>query len=237
MAGTALITGGAKRIGRAVALALADRGFDIALHYGRSEDAAREAAGEIEARGRRCRLFQCNLADFGEVRGLVPAVTKTCPDLSLLVNNASLFERARLAETDEDLYDRQFAVNLKAPFFLSRDFARHAGAGQIINLVDQRITRSAPAHMAYTLTKKALAAFTEMAARDLAPEIRVNGVCPGLILPPPGKTASHLSPLVERVPLRRRGSVDDIVATVLYLVESEYVTGQLLFVDGGEHIP
>lgn len=237
MAGTALITGGAKRIGRTIALALAEEGFDIALHYGRSEEAAREAANAIEDQGRSCRLFQCNLVDFDAVRRLVPQVVEACPDLSLLVNNASLFERAGLADTEEDLYDRQFAVNLKAPFFLSQAFARHAGAGQIINLVDQRITRSEPDHMAYTLTKKALAAFTEMAARDLAPAIRVNGVCPGLILPPPGKTARHLSPLVEKVPLKRRGDPADIAAAVVYLVKQEYVTGQFLFVDGGEHIP
>jgi len=230
------VTGGARRIGRAIVLALADRGYDIALHYGSSAAAARETASQVEARGRGCRLFECDLARFDEVRRLIPAVVEKCPDLSVLVNNASVFEKGSLAETEPDLFDRQFAVNLKAPLFLSRDFARQSKAGCIVNLIDQRITRSDPAYLAYTLTKKALAALTEMAARELAPRIRVNGVCPGLILPPEGKDAAHLQRLAAGVPMKAVGSPERVAAAVVYLVESDYVTGQLLFVDGGEHI-
>ena len=236
MGGTALVTGAARRIGRAIALALADRGYDIALHYGSSAEAARTTASDIEARGRACHLFPCDLGRFDEVRRLVPAVAAKCPDLSVLVNNASIFEKGSLLGTDADLFDRQFAINLKVPFFLAQDFARHCKAGSIVNLVDQRITRSDPAYLAYTLTKKALASLTEMAARELAPRIRVNGVCPGLILPPEGKDASHLERLAAGVPMKATGSPEKVAAAVIYLVENDYVTGQLLFVDGGEHL-
>jgi NAD(P)-dependent dehydrogenase (short-subunit alcohol dehydrogenase family) len=236
VSGTALVTGGAKRLGRAIVLALAERGWDIALHYGRSEGAARRTAAEVESRGRACRLFQADLARFDQVTALVPAVARQCPDLGVLVNSASIFEPGGLLETTPDLYDRHFDINFRAPFFLSRDFARHAKAGVIVNLLDQRITRHEGGHLVYTLTKKALAALTEMAARELAPRIRVSGVCPGPILPPTGKDEAYLERMVSRVPLGRAGTPEEVARAVVFLVENEYVTGQLLFVDGGEHI-
>ena len=230
------MTGGAKRIGRAIVLALAEAGYDIALHYGQSAEAAERTAGEVESRGRACRLFQADLADSRAVTALVPAVAAACHNLKVLVNSASIFGPGRLLETTPDLYARHFDVNLRAPLLLARDFARHAARGVIVNLLDQRITRSDPRHLAYTLTKKALAALTEMAARDLAPRVRVCGVCPGPILPPAGKDPSYLDRMASHVPLGRAGTPEEVARAVLFLVESEYVTGQLLFVDGGEHI-
>ncbi len=236
MSGTALVTGAAVRVGRAIALALADRGYRIALHYRSSGDAARETAGAIAARGGEATLFQADLADVEEVRRLVPQVREACPDFSVLVNNASIFERAGLAETDADLYARTFDVNLRAPLLLCRDFAANVETGVIVNLLDQRITGSDPRHFAYGLTKKALAALTEMAAVELGPRIRVCGVCPGPVLPPPGKDRAYLAQLAAEVPLRQAGTPEDVAAAVVALVEQPYVTGELLFVDGGQHL-
>ncbi len=236
MAKAALVTGGAKRIGRAVALALAEDGFDVAVHYGRSEAEARETCAAIRERGRDAEAFPCDLADAEAVAGLVPAVAARMPGLALLVNNASLFEPGSLRDLDLAQYERTMAINLRAPLILARDFAARAAAGQIINLLDQRVTHDDPRFFAYTVTKKALAAVTAMAAKELGPAIRVNGICPGPILPPPGKGKEYLEKVAAGLPLERPGGPADVVEAVRYLVRAAYVTGELLFVDGGEHL-
>jgi len=232
----ALITGGAKRIGRAIALALAREGYDLAVHYNRSADAATELADEIARLGRRCELFQRDLADAEQVAALVPDVVAALPDCNVLVNNASIFQRAGLMDTDADLFDRHFAVNFRAPFFLSQAFARHCRSGQIVNLLDTTIARTFTPYFAYALTKKALADFTKAAAKALGPHIRVNGVCPGLILPPSGAGPDALEEMAPRVPLRRVGDPEAVAAAVVFLVRNDYITGQSIFVDGGEHL-
>jgi NAD(P)-dependent dehydrogenase (short-subunit alcohol dehydrogenase family) len=234
--GAVLVTGGAKRIGRAIALALAGRGYSIALHYGSSKGEAEELQSKIEALNVRCRLFECDLSDMKKVAALVPSVLERFPDLEILVNNASLFVPKRYLETTEDFFDRLFTVNLKAPFFLARDFARQVKRGQIINLLDTKITKNLREHFVYALTKKALADFTRMAARELAPEIRVNGICPGLILSPAGEDPGYLERAAERIPIGRPGNPEHIASALCFLIENPFVTGELLFVDGGEHL-
>ncbi|HOF17451.1 MAG TPA: SDR family oxidoreductase [Phycisphaerae bacterium] len=237
MAGTVLITGAARRIGRALALGLARRGWDIALHYHRSRQEAESAAEQVRQAGRMCELFPADLSDPQAVRTLIPRVFEKCPHCRVLINNASIFERAPLVETTEDLFDRHFAVNFRAPLFLSKDFAARCGeGGQIVNLLDAKIERTFTPYFAYALSKKALAAFTELAARELAPRVRVNGVCPGLILPPEGEGPEYLARLAKKIPAGRAGAVDDVVQAVLFLLENEFVTGQILFADGGEHL-
>lgn len=233
----ALVTGASKRIGRQIALTLAADGWDIAVHYRGSQKEAMATAQEIRALGRRCELFEADLGDMRQVERLVPAVADAMPGLELLVNNASIFEPASFLETQEAFFDRIFTINFKSCFFLARDFARICRKGQIVNMLDTKIARSAsPSYFAYTLGKKALAAFTEMAAKELAPDIRVNGICPGPILPPPGKDSDYLEKFAGRVPLKRIGSPELIVDAILFLVRNSYVTGQWLFVDGGEHL-
>ncbi|MGC9453256.1 MAG: SDR family oxidoreductase [Phycisphaerae bacterium] len=232
----ALVTGGAKRLGRAIALALARDGYDLAVHYNRSAEAAGQLAEEIRQIGRRCETFQCDLADTPAVEELAGRVHDTFPGWSVLVNNASLFERGSLAETDEKLFDRLMAVNLKAPLFLSRKFAALCGRGQIVNMLDTKVCEDLSSYFVYVVTKKALRDVTRLAAKELAPNIRVNGVCPGLILPPPGEDESYLEKLASRVPLKRPGSAEDVVSAVMYLLHNEYVTGHCLFADGGEHL-
>ena len=236
MKGTAIVTGGAKRIGRAIALALADLGYDIALHYNTSQFAAEEVANLIKDKGRSCHLFACDFNNMKQVKSFIPQIFKIFPNCDLLINSASIFERARMMDTDEDLFDRHFIINFKTPFFLTRDFAHYYKKGQIINILDTKISKTLIEYFAYTLSKKSLFEFTKMAAKELAPYIRVNGVCPGLILPPPGKDEDYLNKMSERIPLQRKGDTQCIVAAVAFLIENDFVTGEWIFVDGGEHL-
>jgi NAD(P)-dependent dehydrogenase (short-subunit alcohol dehydrogenase family) len=223
-----------------IARALAGRGYDIAMHYGKSRKQAQASAGEIKALGVDCRLFQADLSKFEQVQALAAGVLEQMPHCNVLVNSAAIFERVGLAATDEAVLDRHFSINFKAPFFLARALAAHWAKnnvrGNIVNILDTRITRQAVAHFAYTLSKKALYEFTRMAAKDLAPLVRVNGVCPGLILAPPGKDPSYLDKLVDAVPLKRKGSPKDVAGAVAFLLDNEYITGQCIFVDGGESV-
>lgn len=234
--GTALITGGAKRIGKAIALALADLGFNIAIHYQSSESDAEAIQGQIQKLGKQCKRFRCNLNDAKEVNALIPAVADQMPDLSVLINNASIFERAGFFDTDEVLFDRHFNVNLRAPFFLSKEFAARVQNGQIINLLDTKITVELTSYFAYSLTKKALWEFTKMAAKELGPDIRVNGVAPGLILPSSDSSVEAFEKMGQKIPLRKTGGPDDIVKAVRYFIENDFITGEVIRVDGGEHL-
>lgn len=236
MNSTALVTGGGRRIGQAIVRGLAEAGWDVALHYHGSQEGAEEMAAHVETLGRRCHLFQADFGVMEEVLGLIPRVFEQLPDCSLLVNNAAIFQRGRLLETDLDLFEHHFQINFRAPFFLTRDFARHCERGQVINILDTKITEELVNYFAYTLTKKALYAFTRMAAKELGPRIRVNGVAPGLILPPPGKGEAFLEKLGRRTPLGRHGEVKDVVDAVLFLAQSPFITGECLFVDGGEQL-
>ncbi|MFW5839585.1 MAG: SDR family oxidoreductase [Planctomycetota bacterium] len=239
MTEVAMITGGSRRIGKAIGLALAERGYDIALHYNNSDEAAGQAAEEIRRIGRECKTFQADLSDYRQVEGLVGSVVGAFGRCDVLVNNASIFEKASLAETTTDLLFRTMRINFEAPFMLTRDFAALCqGQGQVINLLDTRIRSNRATYCAYSISKKALADLTRLSAHELGPSIRVNGVCPGLVLEPPevDPDSGYLEELAERIPLRRRGDVEDVVRAVVYLIDSDFVTGQLLFADGGEQL-
>lgn len=236
MAKTALVTGGAVRLGRAIALSLARHGWDIVLHYGSSARQAGQTAGEIRELGVSCHTVQADLGKIDDVLGLVPGAVELAGKLDLLVNNASIFERSEIAETDAGLYDRHMEINLRAPFFLIRDFAGKCAPGQVINLVDARIVRTESYYAAYTLTKKALAELTRMAAREFAPELRVNAVAPGLILPAAGSDSEQFEKMARKVPLKITGNPDQIADAVMFLVGSKFITGQVIHVDGGEHL-
>lgn len=241
MSKAALVTGGAVRIGRAIALKLAEIGYDIAIHYGSSADAAEQLAGTIRAMGGRAETFRADLANTGESREMLTRAIETMGRMDVLVNNASLFERVNLAQTDEAFFDRTWTVNYKTPLFLTRDFAeRYDGtdgdAGNVINLLDTKITDELTPYFVYSQTKKALADFTRLAAKELAPRVRVNGVAPGLILPPPGEDESYLQKLTHRVPLKTHGDPEDIAGAVRFLIQSDFITGQVIYVDGGEHL-
>ncbi|HSV32186.1 MAG TPA: SDR family oxidoreductase [Atribacteraceae bacterium] len=232
----ALITGGGRRLGKAMTLALAHKGYGIALHYHQREEEAKDTATGVHALSVDCRLYRGDLTNDQESGELMDQVMNDFPGLSLVVNNASLFEPASFLETDSRLFDRQFAIHLKAPFILTRNFARRARGGCIINILDAKIKGHRPTHMAYILAKKALAEFTLIAARDLAPRFRVNGVAPGPVEPPPGKDTSYLDRVAEKIPLKTRGYPEDIARAVVFLAENPFITGEILFVDGGESL-
>ncbi len=236
MARCALVTGSSQRIGREIAISLANLGFDIALHYNSSRQQAIQTAGEITATGAQCILFQCDLANRVELESLMGNVAAEFPDLCLLVNNASVFKKSRIIDTGFDLLEMQFNVNFFAPFILTRDFAKFCGTGQVINLLDCKTASNDSLYGAYTLSKKAILEFTRMAAKEFAPNIRVNGIAPGVILPPPGEDEDYLTPLINRVPLAQKGDISQITQTVRFLIENEYITGQIIFVDGGKHL-
>ncbi len=230
----ALITGGAKRIGQAICLKLADSGYDIALHYDQSKKEALQTAQYIRKKGRDCALFRCDLANQQETSRLIKTVQKTFSDLNLLVNNASVFKPSTLKKSSLKDLDRDLSLNLKTPFILTRDFANICKQGQIINLLDTNIVQHQSSHFIYLLTKKALHELTKMAAVELGPQIRVNAIAPGFILPPAGKTDSKK--LIKNIPLKRQGNLFNISQAVEFLIKNEYLTGQVIFVDGGKSL-
>ncbi len=235
----ALVTGGAVRLGKALALALAGHGVRVALHYGGSQDAAEETAAAIRRMGSEAETFRADLRVAGEAAGLIERAAARFGGVDILVNSAAVFGQRELAEATEAFWDEQFSINLKAPFFLSRAFALHRGndgCGAIINIADWRAVRPGPTHIPYTLTKAGIIAMTQSLALALAPRIQVNAIAPGAILPPPGEDESYLARLAEGIPLRRHGGPADVTQALLYLLQAEFVTGQVLFVDGGERL-
>jgi NAD(P)-dependent dehydrogenase (short-subunit alcohol dehydrogenase family) len=232
----ALITGAARRLGKATALALAKNGYDIALHCNRSEAEAVLTAKSIRREGAACEVFVCDLADPSGIAGLIPSVGQCFPNCRLLVNNASLFEKAPFTETTPERFERMMQIHLKAPFFLTQAFASKFKKGHIVNLCDAKISGAFVSHFAYSLSKKALLEFTLMAAKALGPAIRVNAVAPGMILPSREFSEADLNRLSLKVPLQRKGKAEDVASAVLFLEENEYITGQCIFVDGGEHV-
>lgn len=236
MSKAALITGGGKRLGRAIAISLADRGYDIAIHYNRSDNEAAKTTELIRSKGRKAETFQSNLSDMKQVRSLIPNVFEVFPECSILVNSASIFEDIAFRDVTEDIFDRDFNTNFKAPFFLSQDFSNKDSSELIINMLDMRINKIETKHFPYNLTKKVLRDFTLMAAKELGPKIRVNGICPGPILPPPDKGPEYLEKIAVNTPLQKPGNPDYIVSAVEYILDNPFVTGQCLFVDGGQHL-
>ncbi|MFQ5428421.1 MAG: SDR family oxidoreductase [Thermodesulfobacteriota bacterium] len=231
----ALITGGARRLGKAMSLELASMGYDIALHYYRSDPEA--VVEEIRSKGVKCLPIRSNLGDSEAASELVSDAQQHLPCLELLINNASLFERAPAMETTDELLDAHIELNLKTPYRLSRDFARLTGEGQIINIIDANALSNRTAYAAYLISKKGLLSLTTMTALEFAPRIRVNGIAPGLILPPPGQGQEYMKEAArKRVPLKRQGRVEDVTRALEYLINNDFITGQILFVDGGEHL-
>ncbi len=237
----AIITGGAVRIGRAMSLALAERGVKLCVHYGSSQVDANNLANEIQKSGGEIVTVQ---ADFA---GDAVAAAKTVIDdaldafgrLDVLVNSAAIFEPGTLQTTTAESWDRHLSINLRVPFFLCQEFAVRRSsnkAGHIVNIVDWRAIRPKPGHLAYTISKSGLVTMTKCLAAELAPEIQVNAIAPGAILPPPDEDDAYLERLREQIPLRRTGSPDEIVHSLLYLLESDFVTGEILHVTGGEEL-
>jgi pteridine reductase len=235
---TALITGGAQRIGKEMAVHLAANGWSIAIHYNRSEAPAKELADKLTILhpNQQFQTFGADLTITSSTEQLIPSVISEMGEPSLLINNASVFEPKSLKETSMSFFDEQITVNFKAPFILTRDFANFCKSGNIINFVDTRITTNKSNFAAYTLAKKALWELTKMSAFELGPEIRVNAIAPGLTLAPAEKGEDYLWNLAKHIPLQRPGGLEPILKSLDFILNNEYLTGQLLFCDGGENI-
>lgn len=234
--GAVLVTGGAQRIGRAICLSLAQRGYDIALHYHHSKKEVLELAREISRQGVRCETFACDLSKESQVLVLLEKVYKRFLHLNLLINNASIFLPSEFGRRGLKLLDEHWAVNFKAPFILSGEFARLCRKGQIINILDTKVVKNKTAHAGYLISKKALHELTKMTAVEWAPRIRVNAVAPGIILPPPGKGNEYMAKRARQIPLQKQGDVRYVTQSVEFLMDNEFVTGQVIFADGGEHL-
>lgn len=234
---TALVTGAAKRIGRATALALAAHKVNVVVHYRFSSDEAEAVAMEARDMGVNAWTLQADLRQPVEAENLLPqALDEAAGPIQILINNASIFAESHLTDfTLADLADN-IQVNAMAPLLLSRAFAAQECEGAIVNFLDTRVIEYDKEHAAYHLSKRMLFTLTRMMALEFAPQIRVNAIAPGLILPPPGKDRAYLEGRASTNPLNRVGTLSGITDTVLFLLRSEFITGQVIFVDGGYHM-
>ena len=233
---TALITGAAKRIGRAIALALAQHGANVIVHYSRSDDAAGALCDEIRRVGPLAWPLRGDLLDAARTRSLFESALSRAGPVDILINNASIFGEETLWDTTEEALWRNVRIHAMAPLVLAREFAKQGRPGHIINLLDTRVTAYDRKHASYYISKRALLTLTRMLALELAPAVAVNAVAPGLILPPAGQDEEYLKKLVHTNPLARHGGPVDVTDAILFFVRSRFITGQIIYVDGGYHM-
>ncbi len=247
--GAALVTGGAQRLGRAMALELARRGLDVAIHYNTSRDRAEALAEELRAGGRRAVTLRADLLDRNQTATLVPAAAKALGrPLTVLINNASIFEHDSLSTASWESWDRHIGSNLRAPFELTQAFAAQApeaaldGNGEkiaracVVNMIDQRVLKLTPEFMTYTIAKVGLWALTRTAAQALAPHVRVNGIGPGPTLIGARQSEEHFARQRASTVLGRGASEAEIRAALAFILDAPGLTGQLICIDGGQHL-
>jgi pteridine reductase len=233
----ALVTGAGHRVGRAIALALGEDGAHVAVHYHGSEGPAHETVKAIESAGGAASLFRADLREADAAAGLAAEVGRACGRLDVLVNSAASMMRTPLETVTPQQWDELFALNLRAPFFLSIAAARVMGeqGGVIVNISDHMGFEAWPAFVPHGVSKAGIAAMTHLLAGALAPRVRVNAVAPGAVLAPEGWTADDQDRYSRQTPLARVGTPDDVISAIRYLITASYVTGETLFVDGGRH--
>jgi NAD(P)-dependent dehydrogenase (short-subunit alcohol dehydrogenase family) len=231
---TVLVTGGATRIGRALCEALAGAGCRVVIHCNRSAGAARSLAERLRRAGTAAWVVRGDLRSRNACRTVIEQAWRAAGPVDVLVNNAAIFHKQSLLAASPADLEREWTVNLAAPLYLIQAFARRAGRGKIINLLDWRIVSCRPDAVPYVLSKKALAELTRLAARELAPAFTVNGVAPGAVLAA-GRRGSAREK-AGRCPLGRRPALADVLRAVLFLLQADSITGQIVFVDGGRHL-
>ncbi|HYE76708.1 MAG TPA: SDR family oxidoreductase [bacterium] len=235
---TALVTGGAHRLGREFALVLAGAGADVAIHYNSSADEALQTVADLEALGVKACALPADLADPDAAAGLIEQAGDAFQYPSLLINSAAVFRPGSLVKTALDDWDAHFNLNLRAPFLLTQAFARVAGerGGKVVNIVDWRGATPDCAYTAYSLSKHGLIALTRMAALELAPHIQVNALALGAVLPPPGEDDGYLHRVARQAPAGRPCDLAELSQALLFLLSCDFVTGEVLFLDGGAHL-
>ncbi|TPL49665.1 SDR family oxidoreductase [Mesorhizobium sp. B2-4-6] len=235
----ALVTGGARRIGKAIVEDLAANGFAVAIHANRSSDEAEALAEKIAGEGGRAAMVAADLTDMEAVGGLVGRAQAVLGPVTLLVNNASLFVDDRVEDFDWQAWDRHFAIHVKAPALLAQAFARALPEGEeglIVNIIDQRVWRPTPRYFSYALSKSALWTQTQMLAQALGPHIRVNAIGPGPTLKNKRQDDADFGKQVEGLILKRGPQLSEFGATIRYLWQTRSVTGQMIALDGGQHL-
>lgn len=237
---TALVTGGAVRVGKAIALALAERGANVAITYRSSEGPAQETAAELRAQGVQALAVRCDQRDPEQIRAAVREVEANLGPIDILINSASIFERTPFAEATLEDWDSHLEVNLRGPWLFSQAVGpgmQARGAGAIINMVDIAAERPFAGYLPYSVSKAGLVALTKGLARVLAPQVRVNGIAPGTVLWPEGYPEDQKAAYLEKTPLRRAGTPEDAATAALFLIEgSDFVTGVILPLDGGRSL-
>ncbi len=233
----ALVTGAGHRVGRAIALALGEDGAHVAVHFHGSEESARETAKTVESAGGKATLFKADLRDAAAADALAGDVAARCGRLDVLVNSAASMMRTPLETVTPAQWDEVFALNLRAPFFLSVAAARAMGGqgGVIVNISDHMGFEAWPSFVPHGISKSGVTAMTHLIAAALAPRVRVNAVAPGAVLAPAGWPEAEQARYVKDTPMARVGTPDDVVAAIRYLIGATYVTGETIFVDGGRH--
>lgn len=230
---TALITGGAKRIGREISILLASHGYDLVINYNKSESDAQNLAAEIVKKFKvKCSIFQADLSDTKQAKKLAYFVRKNSKNWSLLVNNASVFNKSKFLSATKNEGSENLNIHFFSPLILIEELAKNSSkTSQVINMVDKNIVRYDTNYFHYLLSKKLLAEATKMLALELAPKIRINAIAPGFILEPVDN--SDAQTFVKRIPLQKKGDTKNILQTVEFLLTNEFVNGQILFIDGG----
>ena len=235
----ALVTGGARRLGRAITLELARQGFDIAIHCGHSRDAAEAISQEVTALGRRAVVLPADLGDEAQVTPLIADATARLGPLGVLVNNASRFDRDEWDDVTRDTWDTHMQANLRAPFVLTQAFAKAlpaAAEGAVVNMIDQRVWSLTPHFVSYTVSKAGLWALTQTMALALAPRIRVNAIGPGPALPSPRQSQAQFARQAASVPLGHGTDAAEVARAVIAILSLPAMTGQMIALDGGQHL-
>jgi pteridine reductase len=233
---TAFVTGAAKRLGKAVALALAGQGCNVVVHFNRSSLHADTLCDEIRQAGVSVWPVQCDFSNPVDVESVFQTVLSQAGPVDILINNASVFHEDTLQQATSQSICDNLQIHAVAPLVLARAMARQGRPGHIINMLDTRVTVYDRLHVSYHISKRVLLTLTRMLAVELAPNIAVNAVAPGLILPPEGKDESYLENLSSTNPLNRHGDPSDVVEAILFLLRSRFITGQVIYVDGGYHM-
>lgn len=236
-----LITGAAKRVGREMSLYLASQGFDVAISYNKSAAEAKKLQSEISKKfSVKCEIFCSDLSKRDAAKNLAKDVIKNFPNWNLLINNASIFNKSKLLTESESEMLNNFNIHLFSPLILTQEFAKNIAKknlqnAQVINMIDKNITRSDTSYFHYLLSKKSLAEMTKMLALELAPQIRVNGIAPGLVLPniDEERSPSEMKNMIKRIPLETKGETENILQTLGFLLGNHFVNGEIIFVDGG----
>jgi pteridine reductase len=235
---TALVTGAGHRVGRAIAVALGTRGMRVAVHYNAAAEGAHETARLVEAAGGSANVVTADLTRPDAAERLVADVAANFGSLDVLVNSAAVMLRTPFGEISAAQWDDIMALNLRAPFLLSQAAAPHlrAARGVIVNIADLAAFEAWPAYLPHAISKSGVVSMTRALARVLAPEVRVAGVAPGTVLLPDNWDAESAEHLRSTTPLRRNGSPEDVTKTVLFILDSDYLTGETIIVDGGRHV-